>query len=111
MFNLLHGFIYLSRDVVFDEQSMLNRSEVTDLSETEEGSTSERDKIQLEMALPNHSTVSPGSILDQEEPGYDNEEEVLYQGGAHVYNIVRGRAPYQIQPLVRYEFEELAAYA
>ena len=99
---------------------MLNTLEVTDLPKTGEESTSERDKIQLEVVIPNHSTVSPGPIVEpEEEPGSDQEEEggALDQGGAQdqgeaqEYNLVRDRAPRQIQPPVRYGFEELAAYA
>src|ERR1044072_588767 len=64
------------------------------------------------MTLPNHSTVSLRPIVDQEELGsYNEEEEVLDQGGVHEYNLVRDRAPRQIQPPVRYGFEELGAYA
>src|ERR1044072_6092998 len=63
------------------------------------------------MILPNHSIVCPGPIVEPEEPGSDHEEEVRDQGGAQEYNLVRDRAPRQIQPLVRYGFEELVAYA
>src|SRR5580765_6358588 len=96
---------------------MLNRSEVTDLPETSEESTSSGDKIQLELVTPNHSIVSPGPIVEPEEPGSDHGEEiqddaeVQDQGGAQDYNLVRDRSRRQIQPPVRYGFEELAAYA
>src|ERR1044072_5809073 len=118
--------VVVSRDVIFDEQSMLNRSEVTDLPETGEGSTSRGDKIQWEMVLPDHSTVSPGQIVEPEgEPGSDQEKEggatdqdetqeqggAQDQGGAQVYNLVRDRVPRKVQPPVRFGFEELAAYA
>src|ERR1044072_2585627 len=82
--------VVVSRDVIFDEQSMLNRSEVTDLLETKEGSTSTRDNIHLEIILPNYSTVSAGPIV---EPGFDDEEEFPDKGGAQKYNLVRDRAP------------------
>ena len=82
-----------------------------DLPETGEGSTSIGDNIQLEMVLPNHSTVSSRPIVEPGEPCSDDEEEVLDEGGAHEYNLVRDRASRQIQPLVRYGFEELVAYS
>ena len=69
--------------------------------------------------------MSPGPIVElEEEPGSDQEEEggaldqdetqdqggAQDQGEAQVYNLVRDRLPRQIQPPVRYGFEELAAY-
>src|ERR1044072_582813 len=99
---------------------MLNRSEVINLPEIEGGSTSTGDNIQLEMVLPNHSTVRPRQIVElEEEPGSDQEEEgrALDQGGAQdqgeaqEYNLACDREPRHIQPPVRFGFEEIAAYA
>ena len=84
--------VVVSRDVIFYEHSMLNRSEVTDLSDTKEGSTSTWDNIQLEKILPNHSTVSLEPIVEPEEAVFDDEEEeVPDQGGAQEYNFVCDR--------------------
>ncbi|KAK2396531.1 hypothetical protein QL285_058180 [Trifolium repens] len=105
----------LSRDVVFDEQSMLKQSLEIEVSESAGGSPG-REVIQVDIE-PTPTNNIPVVHQQPPEPTATNHDTTASGdtsedlGGDNDYQLARDRDHRSIKPPQRYGFEDLAAYA
>jgi transposase InsO family protein len=105
----------LSRDVVFDEQSMLKQSLEIEVSESA-GSSPGREVIQVDIE-PTPTNNIPSVHQQPPEPTTTNHDTTASGdtsedlGGDNDYQLARDREHRSIKPPQRYGFEDLAAYA
>ncbi|KAK3029672.1 hypothetical protein RJ639_039164 [Escallonia herrerae] len=97
------SMILISRDVTFDESSMLsNEKELLDAGKDH----GDREKVELEVRAPDSLPIIPTDENDGSQSSEENEEPQEQQ-----YSIARNRPRREIRPLHKYGYANMVAYA
>ncbi|KAK3002024.1 hypothetical protein RJ639_021170 [Escallonia herrerae] len=92
----------ISRDVTFDESSMLSKKELIDVAKDH----GVREKVELEVRAPNSLPIIPTDKDFGSHSTEENEESQEQQ-----YNIARNRPTRDIRPPQKYVYADMVAYA